>query len=69
VASPAALEKVARLHGGQKVVFSCRSTAASGETVVWDVKKKANWWKRGIILGVIVLSAWVAAVAVSQPEI
>ncbi len=62
-ASPASLEKVAQLHSGQKVVFSCQ-TAASGETLVWGVKKKANWWKRGgIILGVIVILLGALAVA------
>jgi hypothetical protein len=65
-ASWTSLEKLAGLHSGQKVVFSCQ-TAASGETLVWGVKKKANWWKRGAILLVVTaISIGVAGVALAS---
>lgn len=56
VSSTTALEKLARLHSGQKVVLRYRLTAPANEPAVDDVKKKPNWWKRGIILSVVVIS-------------
>lgn len=67
VASMGALETLAQLHGGQKVVLVCRSPVASGEPVVWDVKKKANWWKRGaILLAVTAIFIGLAGVALGS---
>jgi hypothetical protein len=55
VSSPATLEKLAKLRGGQKVILKCRATQ-DGQLIVEGVKKKPNWLKRGIILGVIAFS-------------
>src|SRR5260221_2205783 len=55
VSSATALEKIAKMRSGQKVVLQCRFTDPPGEPIVEDAKNKVNWWKRGIILGVVVL--------------
>jgi hypothetical protein len=54
VSSAVALEKLARMKPGRKVVLTCREDTAVGLSVE-DVKGKANWWKRGLIITTILV--------------
>ena len=53
VSSSAALGKLRRLPGGQRVVLKYRVTTPGTEPTVEDVAKQANWKKRGIVLGAL----------------
>ena len=64
MSSAAALEKLAKMKPGRKVVLTCQDDAAVGLSVE-DVKGKANWWKRGLIITAIVVIT-VAAVQVGD---
>jgi hypothetical protein len=55
VSSAVALEKLARMKPGRKVVLTCRDDAAVGLSVE-DVKGKANWWKRSLIVTAILVT-------------
>jgi len=56
VSSADALAKLAKMRAGQKIVLKCGPEEVSGQCPVQDVKKKANWVKRGIILVAIIVT-------------
>jgi len=56
VSSPRAMERLARMRSGQTVLLKYRAHGPAGEWIVEEAqeKKKANWWKRGVILFLVV---------------